>query len=125
MQNAFEEAPAKHAGKKSIGRAGSASCAGPAGRQGGVILRMIPSELDPDLNPEPSSSVYLARRGDLLRRAADSNAPRIPPSQHWWLGGLEGMRDWRAWRGTGIGEAGLGRTQQLSSKQWSKAIRTC
>ena len=57
--------------------------------------------------------------------AADSNAPRIPPSQYLWLGGLEGMRDWRAWRGTGIGEAGLGRTQQLSSKQWSKAIRTC
>ena len=54
-----------------------------------------------------------------------SNAPRIPPSQYLWLGGLEGMRDWRAWRGTGIGEAGLGRTQQLSSKQWSKAIRTC
>ena len=54
--------------------------------------------------------------------AADSNAPRIPPSQHWWLGGLGGMRDWKAWRGTGIGEAGRGRTQQISSKHWSKAI---
>ena len=51
-----------------------------------------------------------------------SNAPRIPPSQHWWLGGLGGMRDWKAWRGTGIGEAGRGRTQQISSKHWSKAI---
>ena len=52
----------------------------------------------------------------------NSNAPRIPPSQHWWLGGLGGMRDWKAWRGTGIGEAGRGRTQQISSKHWSKAI---
>ena len=32
------------------------------------------------------------------------------------------MRDWKAWRGTGIGEAGRGRTQQISSKHWSKAI---
>ena len=31
------------------------------------------------------------------------------------------MRDWKAWRGTGIGEAGRGRTQQISSKHWSKA----
>ena len=38
------------------------------------------------------------------------------------LGGLGGMRDWKAWRGTGIGEAGRGRTQQISSKHWSKAI---
>ena len=30
---------------------------------------MIPSELDPDLNPDHAS--YSARRGDLLRRAAD------------------------------------------------------
>ena len=51
-----------------------------------------------------------------------SNAPRIPPSQHWWLGGLGEMSDWKAWRGTGIGEAGRGRTQQISSKHWSKAI---
>ena len=49
----------------------------------------------------------------------------VPNLVAWTIGGLEGMRDWRAWRGTGIGEAGLGRTQQLSSKQWSKAIRTC
>ena len=32
------------------------------------------------------------------------------------------MRDWKAWRGTGIDEAGRGRTQQISSKHWSKAI---
>ena len=32
MKNAFEKATAKNAEKKSIGRAGSASCAGPAGR---------------------------------------------------------------------------------------------
>ena len=32
---------------------------------------------------------YLARRGDLLRRAADSIAPRIPPSP---LGCLDALR---------------------------------
>ena len=45
MKNAFEKAIAKKAEKKSIGCAGSASCAGPAGGKEGCISMHNPPGL--------------------------------------------------------------------------------
>ena len=72
MKNALEEVTAKKAKKKISNRRWSGVMRRASGRVGRVILRMIPSRRV--LHPVLNYAKHLARRGDLLRRAADFNA---------------------------------------------------
>ena len=81
MKNALEEVTAKNAEKKSItgvkdGRGGRHALGQREGGEGHTSYDSLPKGACRMMQDYAKSS---ARRGDLLRRAADSNAPRIPP----------------------------------------------
>ena len=81
MQNALEEVTAKNAEKKSITRVKPALVRRHAQgqREGGEGHTSYDSLPKGACRMMQDYASYLARRGDLLRRAADLSAARIPP----------------------------------------------
>ena len=81
MQNALEEVTAKNAEKKSITGVKPALVRRHAQgqREGGEGHTSYDSLPKGACRMMQNYAKRSARRGDLLRRAADSNAPRIPP----------------------------------------------